>query len=182
MAFRMGRRGHGHHGPLRGLGTEGLRAQRILILGYTWFMKTKKQACGCPSDCPCWGGRPGAIIGCNCTTDPEDHLRPAGCRYEDTLEGWTPSWPGVDGPVMVCLTHRGRAPGDAYDDPSVTVPCLDSHLRQARRPSLSRKPHRQAMEFAIEIMNRAAESCDDPVDAANARLVGGWLRKQAATL
>lgn len=91
----------------------------------------KNKPCPCPNSCICWDSddRPGLVLGCQCTGL---HVRPYGCRYRDDVDGWATRWPGVDGAVMVCLTHGGRAPGTAYEDPSTTEPCLDSHLHRAK--------------------------------------------------
>lgn len=92
-------------------------------------------ACQCLSSCYCWTRPDQLNLGCGCTAE---HQPPQGCRYdEQDIAGWKQRWPGVDGAVMVCLTHGGLAPGDAYLDPACTDPCRDSHLTPKRRKELS---------------------------------------------
>jgi len=99
---------------------------------------TRTITCGCPSECPCWDENPRQILGCQCSGG--QHVPPTGCRYEDTVDGWRPSWPGVTGRVMVCLTHGGRAPGEAYEDTSTTAACIDGHLHGRPRRTRKAKP------------------------------------------
>lgn len=116
--------------------------------------------CVCPSECRCWDAddQPDLVLACGCLVRPERergarHVRPTGCRYDETAEnGWRRSWPGVDGAVMVCLTHWGRAPWEAYNDPLCTLPCLDAHLYGGKPP----RPRNTAMKKETDVLLWAA--------------------------
>lgn len=58
-------------------------------------------------------------------THPAPSSPTLACSYDATNpnRGWTPDWPGIDGAVMLCLTHGHPAPGDAYLDNKTTTPC-----------------------------------------------------------
>lgn len=47
------------------------------------------------------------------------------CRYDgwDQERGWTVDWPGIEGSVMLCLTHGFPAAPEAYDDDQTTARC-----------------------------------------------------------
>lgn len=122
--------------------------------------------CSCPSNCRCWDDTPGLVTRCACAV--EQHVRPTGCRYVDDVEGWVPRWPGVDGAVMICLTHRGLAPGEAYQDASTTEPCRDSQVHRAPKPRAQRESKRDApADLLVWAAGRAA--LETPAEA------GLWL-------
>lgn len=91
------------------------------------------KVCTCPSTCWCWYRAPGRILACGCGGEPARHPTPEGCRYRDDTDGWLATYPGVDGAVMVCLTHGGLAAGEAYENPTTTAPCVNGHLPHAAR-------------------------------------------------
>lgn len=46
------------------------------------------------------------------------------CRYDEHAEGGlTWIWPGIEGAVLLCLSHGFPAPGEAYEDESTSARC-----------------------------------------------------------
>lgn len=54
----------------------------------------------------------------------QDALESVPCRYDEHAEtGLTWNWPGIDGAVLLCLTHGHPAPSEAYDDITTDAHC-----------------------------------------------------------